>query len=66
MAKTVFTELVTVFAIALLALSRNAFATDLPGAGAQIQQIPPVPISQKATPTIPIKPGSMTVTPVSV
>ena len=65
MAKTLFTWLITVFTITLMALGRNAFATDLPGAGAQIQQIPPVPISQKATPTMPIKPGSMTVTPVS-
>ena len=65
MDKAVFTALITVFTIALLALSRNAFATDLPGAGAQIQQIPSVPISQKATPTIRMEPGSMTVTPVS-
>ena len=39
----------------LLALSQNSFATDLPSAGGQFQQIPPSPIIQKEVPKIRIE-----------
>jgi hemolysin activation/secretion protein len=45
------------FTVALLALSQNAFAADLPSAGGQFQQIPPVPVQQKAAPEIRIEHG---------
>ena len=45
------------FTVALLVLSQNAFAADLPSAGGQIQQIPPLPIQQKAVPKIRIEQG---------
>jgi hemolysin activation/secretion protein len=45
------------FTVALLALSQNAFAADLPSAGGQFQQIPPVPVQQKAAPKIRIEQG---------
>lgn len=52
--------------IAMLALSQHIFAQQLPGAGSQIQQIPPTPVPQKAPPEIriesgvaPVKPGAV-------
>ncbi|MCX5875181.1 MAG: ShlB/FhaC/HecB family hemolysin secretion/activation protein [Deltaproteobacteria bacterium] len=46
--------------VALLALSQSAFAADLllPGAGGQIQQIPPAPIPQRTSPEIQIEQGN--------
>jgi hypothetical protein len=46
------------FAVALLALSRRAFAQIPPSAGGQLQQIPPPPTPQKAIPDIRIEPGA--------
>ncbi len=43
--------------VALLALSQSAFAQSPPPAGSQIQQIPPVPMPQKAIPDIRIEQG---------
>ena len=34
--------------LALLAISHHVLAQQLPGAGSQIQQIPPIPMPQKA------------------
>lgn len=45
------------FTLALLALSQSAFAQSPPTAGSQIQQIPPVPMPQKAIPEIRIEQG---------
>ena len=52
--------------LALLAISHHAFAQQLPGAGSQIQQIPPTPVPQRAPPEIriesgvaPVKPGAV-------
>jgi hemolysin activation/secretion protein len=47
------------FAVAILLLNQSAFAADtaLPGAGGQIQQIPPVPVQQRAVPEIRIDQG---------
>ena len=45
------------FTVALLIFSQNAFAADLPSAGGQIQQIPPLPIQQNAVPKIRIEQG---------
>jgi hemolysin activation/secretion protein len=45
------------FTLALLALSQSAFAQTPPTAGSQIQQIPPVPMPQKAVPEIRIEQG---------
>ncbi|MBU4584543.1 MAG: ShlB/FhaC/HecB family hemolysin secretion/activation protein [Proteobacteria bacterium] len=47
------------FAVALLLLNQSAFAAELllPGAGGQIQQVPPAPIPQKAMPGIQIEQG---------
>ena len=55
------------FAVALLLLNQSAFAADppLPGAGGQIQQIPPAPIPQKAVPEIRIEQGEAPAIPVS-
>ena len=49
--------------VALLALSQSVFAVDPPGAGGQIQQIPPAPIPQKTAPDIRIEPGTAPATP---
>ena len=48
------------FAAALLLLSQSAFAADLllPGAGGQIQQVPPAPMPQRAAPEIQVEQGS--------
>lgn len=43
---------------ALLVLSQSVLAQQLPNAGAQMQQIPPTPMPQKAPPKVEIKPGS--------
>ena len=43
--------------LALLAISHHVFAQQLPGAGSQIQQIPPTPVPQKALPEIRIESG---------
>ena len=45
------------FTVALLALSQSAFAQSPPTAGSQIQQIPPVPVPQRAVPEIRIEQG---------
>ncbi len=45
------------FTVALLALSQSAFAQSPPTAGSQIQQIPPVPVPQRAIPEIRIEQG---------
>lgn len=47
----------TLFTVAFLALSQSAFAQSPPTAGSQIQQIPPVPIPQRAIPEIRIEQG---------
>lgn len=43
---------------ALLALSQSIFAQQLPGAGSQMQQIPPAPVPQKTVPKVELKPES--------
>lgn len=43
--------------LALLAISHQVFAQQLPGAGSQIQQIPQTPVPQKALPEIRIESG---------
>ena len=43
--------------LALLAISHHSFAQQLPGAGSQIQQIPPAPVPQRAAPEIRIESG---------
>ena len=48
---------------ALLALSQSAFAQTPPSAGGQIQQIPPVPMPQRAVPEIRIEQGPPTAAP---
>jgi len=53
------------FTVALLALSQSAFAQSPPSAGSQIQQIPPVPIPQKAVPEIRIERGGPAAVPAS-
>ena len=50
---------------ALLTLSQGIFAQQLPSAGSQIQQIPPVPTSQKVAPAIRIESGTAPATPAS-
>ena len=45
------------FTLAILALSQSAFAQSPPTAGSQIQQIPPVPMPQRAIPEIRIEQG---------
>ncbi|MDC8756173.1 ShlB/FhaC/HecB family hemolysin secretion/activation protein [Janthinobacterium fluminis] len=47
------------FPLALLAVSQGAFAVDPPGAGSQIQQVPPVPLPQKRAPEIRIQQGAV-------
>jgi hemolysin activation/secretion protein len=42
----------------MLALSQALLAQQLPGAGSQIQQLPPVPVPQKAAPEIRIQEGT--------
>ncbi|MDP1717214.1 MAG: POTRA domain-containing protein, partial [Burkholderiales bacterium] len=54
-----------VFTVALLAMSQSAFAAEVPGAGGQIQQIPPPPVLEKAVPEIRIEPAKPLVAPVS-
>ena len=41
---------------ALLALSQSILAQQIPGAGSQMQQIPPMPIPQKTAPSVDFKP----------
>jgi hemolysin activation/secretion protein len=43
---------------ALLVLSHGVFAQQIPSAGSLMQQIPPIPIPQNATPKIEVQPGS--------
>lgn len=43
---------------ALLALSQGILAQQIPGAGSQMQQIPPTPIPQKLAPKVELKQGS--------
>jgi len=47
----------TLLPLAMLALSQGLLAQQLPGAGSQIQQLPPVPAPQKAAPQIRIEEG---------
>ncbi|MFS2033728.1 ShlB/FhaC/HecB family hemolysin secretion/activation protein [Polaromonas sp. CT11-55] len=44
--------------LTMLALSQALLAQQLPGAGSQIQQLPPVPVPQKAAPEIRIQEGT--------
>lgn len=44
------------YTVALLALSSSAFAQQLPNAGRQMHQIPPVPLPQKIEPTVDVVP----------
>lgn len=44
--------------VALLVLSQHLLAQQLPGAGSQIQQLPPTPVPQKAAPEIRIQQGT--------
>lgn len=48
---------IKLFTVAVLALSQSAFAQTPAGAGGQIQQIPPVPVPQRAVPQIRIEQG---------
>ncbi|WP_228778520.1 MULTISPECIES: ShlB/FhaC/HecB family hemolysin secretion/activation protein [unclassified Polaromonas] len=48
----------TLLSLAMLALSQGLLAQQLPGAGSQIQQLPPVPVPQKAAPEIRIQEGA--------
>lgn len=48
---------IRLFTVAVLALSQSAFAQTPAGAGGQIQQIPPVPVPQRAVPQIRIEQG---------
>lgn len=41
---------------ALLALSQSILAQQIPGAGSQMQQIPPTPVPQKTVPSVDFKP----------
>ena len=43
---------------ALLALSQSILAQQIPGAGSQMQQIPPTPVPQKLAPKVELKQGS--------
>jgi len=43
---------------AVLVLSQSVFAQQVPSAGSQMQQIPPIPVPQKAAPKVEVKPGS--------
>ena len=52
--------------LALLACSHHAFAQPLPGAGSQIQQLPPTPVPQRAAPEIRIESGVAPVQPGAV
>ncbi len=47
-----------VLPFAILALSQSVFAQQPPSAGSQLQQIPPLPIPQKAAPKIGIEPST--------
>ncbi|MFI5444261.1 ShlB/FhaC/HecB family hemolysin secretion/activation protein [Polaromonas sp. UC242_47] len=47
-----------VLPFALLALSQSLLAQQIPGAGSQMQQIPPAPVPQKAPPEIRIERGT--------
>ncbi len=46
---------INLFTVALLALSQGAFAQIPPGAGGQMQQIPPPPVRQSIPPGLPIE-----------
>lgn len=46
------------FPVALLALSQGLLAQQLPGAGSQIQQLPPTQMPQKVAPEIRIQEGT--------
>ena len=46
------------FSVALLALSQSLLAQQPPGAGSQLQQIPPPPVPQKSAPNIRLEPSS--------
>lgn len=48
---------------ALLALSQGILAQQLPGAGSQIQQLPPSPVPQKSPPEIRIERGEVSTSP---
>ncbi len=55
------------FAVALLLLNQSALAAELllPGAGGQIQQVPPAPIPQRIMPEIQVEQGQAPAIPVS-
>ncbi len=46
---------------ALLAISQSVLAAEPPNAGRQMQQIPPAPIPQKATPKIDLEPATIAI-----
>ncbi|MCK9387663.1 MAG: hypothetical protein M0Q22_04610 [Sulfuritalea sp.] len=54
---------IKLFSIALLAASHGVFAQQPPDAGSQMQQIPPIPIPQKAEPAVEVEPRSEPVVP---
>ena len=54
--------LVKILPVMLIALTQSVLAQQPPSAGSQIQQIPPVPVPQKAAPGIRIEPSSATTT----
>lgn len=45
----------TIFPLAFLALSQGVLAQEIPGAGSQLRQLPPVPVQQPAAPRIRIE-----------
>lgn len=55
----------TILPLALLALSQGVLAQQIPGAGSQLQQLPPVPAQQPFTPKIRIEEAPATSAPAS-
>src|SRR6185437_15244720 len=46
----------TILPLVLLTLSQGALAQQIPGAGSQLQQLPPTPVPQQSAPDIRIEP----------
>lgn len=55
----------TIFPCALLVLSHSAFAQQLPSAGSQMQQIPPVPAAKKEAPKFEVRQATAPAVPVA-
>ena len=55
----------TIFPCALLVLSHSAFAQQLPSAGSQMQQIPPVPAAKKEAPKFEVRQAAAPSVPVA-